>query len=102
MNKLLTLIFMSSFAYADMNKVCDITIGATANWKQVEDYIYKGDCKKDNILYVNSFQNIPDKALVEISSLWCRYDRNTVIKENSLSCVLHSSKKRKRIVTFLK
>lgn len=102
MKKLLLLIFMSSSAYADMNKVCDIKISATDNWKKVESYIKKGECKKDNILYVTSYQSIPDNVLVDISSLWCRYDRNTVIKENSLSCVLHSSERRKRILTFLK
>jgi len=93
---------MSSFAYADMSKVCSIYIGATAEMKDVEKNIWKGDCKQDNILHVFSYQFIPEELAVEISSLWCRYDRNTVITKTALSCVLHSSERRKRIVTNLR
>ncbi|MDC1184114.1 hypothetical protein N8150_02810 [Gammaproteobacteria bacterium] len=103
MKKLLFLILLTPFAYADMDYIC-----AVATAKLDEAYIKKSitdkNCKRNMIFSYTvissnnlspnlriSFQN----ALLDISNKWCRFDRNRDFTDISFSCVLYADKPRK-------
>ena len=97
MKKLLALLLLSPFASADMDYVCTVEIHENFPWmwEQIEE---KG-CERNNILRVETtldyISMTREEALVEISAQYCRFDRNIVIEDGLLTCVLYSAKRRK-------
>jgi hypothetical protein len=96
MKKLIALLLLSPLAFADMDKICSISLkfGEPVMWMQVID----NGCERNNILQVTSLLDRPEmtkeEELLSISSRWCRFDRNREIKGNILSCVLYSTRSR--------
>ena len=111
MKKILILILFTPLAYADMDFICDFTIDETFEYEGFLEKIKEKDCVRNNILHLNFDISEPYKEDYSaqlsnianlLSSVWCRFDRNTTITYDtnnlvtSLSCVLYSSLPRKR------
>ena len=92
MKKLLALLLLSPFASADMDKVC--TINLTDLTETVGDMIKKKNCERNNILQlklpVSRANKEAEVLLINFANQYCRFDRNTLIKGNTLGCVLYS------------
>ena len=97
MKKLLALLLLSPLAFADMDKMCMVELhkGSKWIWEQIEE---EHKCERNNILqvwttldYVNQTK---EEVLLKISSQYCRFDRDIVIKGGYLTCVLYSPKRR--------
>jgi len=92
MKKLLALLLLSPLAFADMDKVC--TIYLTDLTETVGDMIKKKNCERNNILQLKLPVSIASKEaevlLINFANQYCRFDRNTLIKGNTLGCVLYS------------
>tara|TARA_B100001093_G_C26721932_1_gene968214 strand:- start:521 stop:856 length:336 start_codon:yes stop_codon:yes gene_type:complete len=108
MKKILILLFLTPLAYADMDFVCGIDINESSDlYEGILKQIKEKDCVRNNILHVDfsgPFKGIALEEISEISnllsSIWCRFDRNTTITYDTnnivsgLSCVLYSSSPR--------
>jgi hypothetical protein len=92
MKKILALLLLSPFASADMDKIC--TIYLTDLTETVGDMIKKKNCERNNILQlklpVSSAGKEAEVLLINFANQYCRFDRNTLIKGNTLGCVLYS------------
>ena len=87
-----SLLLLSPLASADMDKVCTIYLKDLS--KTVGDMIRKKNCERNNILQLELPMNKDNKEaetlLVVFANQYCRFDRNTLIKGNTLGCVLYS------------
>ena len=83
----LLFIFLPTYAFADMDKVCTIDIQQTAATKKEWQEVYKNDCFRNNILLIKGVPH--DEQSLFIARL-CRFDRNVVQTERDLTCILYS------------
>ena len=94
---LLLLLLISSFAYADMDKMCMVVVlepDESSLRAEIDKEIKESDCKKNNILKVMLFNNKPthepELTFSHVAAQYCRFDRNTIINSEVLACVLYS------------
>ena len=98
MKKLLSLLLLlSSFAYADVEKLCLVVVlepDEDSLRNEIDKEIKESDCKKNNILKVMLFNNKPthepELTFSHVAAQYCRFDRNTIINSEVLACVLYS------------
>ena len=98
MKKLLILLLLSPFAYADMDRVCSISLANTYGTSvDVETQIRKKKCERNNVLelIVDKDNEYTRESLLMFSNKFCRFDRNRSIERMTLSCVLYSTRARK-------
>jgi len=104
---LITLLLLSPFAYADMDRVCTIVL----NWEGDENAVVlkqlqEKKCERDNVLEVygmkgaTKYEKTQRATLLVISNTFCRFDRNRDIESylaerSVLSCILYSTKGRR-------
>ncbi len=106
MKKILILFLLTPLAYADMDFICNFTIDETFEYEGFLEKIKEKDCVRNNILHLNfdisdlykeDYSAQLSNTANFLSSVWCRFDRNTTITYDvnnvvvSLSCVLYSS-----------
>ena len=96
MKKYLLIILLAHFAYADMDKVCLIYF--PESWVsdlEIQAKMVKKKCEKNNVLELNlGMDEFTEETLLQKSSKFCRFDRNTIIVKNTLSCILNSTRAR--------
>ena len=94
--KLLALFFLSPFAYADMDTVCLIYF--PESWvsdMEIEVKMIERKCERNNVLELNlGMDEFTAETLLQKSSKFCRFDRNTIIVKSTLSCILYSTRAR--------
>ena len=90
---LITLLLLSPFAYAGMDRICTIVLTEIGTSIDVEAQIEKRECERNNVLEVLAVEKNEAKLLL-ISNQFCRFDRNRDIERNVLSCILYSTKAR--------
>lgn len=98
MKKLLILLLLSPFAYADMDRICSISLKNTyATALYVEAQIKKQNCERNNVLEltVPVENEYTRESLLMFSNQFCRFDRNRSIERMTLSCILYSTRARK-------
>ena len=98
MKKLLALILLSPFAYADMDRICSISLAnAYGTSVDVETQIRKKKCERNNVLelIVAKDDEYTRESLLMFSNQFCRFDRNRSIERMTLSCILYSTRARK-------
>ena len=98
MKKLLALILLSPFAYADMDRICSISLANTyGNSVDVETQIRKKKCERNNVLELRVAKDneYTRESLLMFSNKFCRFDRNRSIEGMTLSCILYSTTARK-------
>tara|TARA_B110000014_G_scaffold174121_1_gene124275 strand:+ start:1032 stop:1334 length:303 start_codon:yes stop_codon:yes gene_type:complete len=98
MKKLLALILLSPFAYADMDRICSISLANTyGNSVDVETQIRKKKCERNNVLELRVAKDneYTRESLLMFSNKFCRFDRNRSIERMTLSCILYSTRARK-------
>lgn len=97
MKKLLFLIFLTPFAYADMDNICSISLDRFGTSAYITDQIRLRDCERNNVLQLTAYKldEYTAEALLFISAKFCRFDRNIDIKRSTLVCVLYSTEPRK-------
>ena len=110
-NIFLLMLVLSPFANADMDNICNFGVWIAkpidvGDVEFVENRIKVYKCERNNILelqQMNDYENpeMVKKNLVKLSNLFCRFDRNILITEEGLSCVLYSTKARKYKNEFL-
>ena len=115
MRLILLLLPITFFTKADMDYVCDVTIGEgyLENVYSIRDYIGK-NCERNNILVLtgdNNYDVAPPESNPVLASMWfptlvaryCRFDRNidddlVVFDDGSkirhISCVLYDNEAR--------
>tara|TARA_B100000767_G_scaffold246240_1_gene245662 strand:+ start:340 stop:645 length:306 start_codon:yes stop_codon:yes gene_type:complete len=94
----LTLFLLSPFAYADMDRVCSISLAITYGTSvDVETQIRKKKCERNNVLELKipKDNRYTRESLLMFSNKFCRFDRNRSIEGMTLSCVLYSTRARK-------
>jgi len=102
MNRLFIFIFiLSPFVYSNNENYCYAFIDYSIDGMktaQVSSQFKKNKCKRDNILRINIKKfpnNLPIKdELSYYAYLYCRFDREILIGEYSLTCVLNSIERR--------
>ena len=82
----LLFVFLPTYAFADMDKVCTIDIQQTAATKKDWQEVYKNDCFRNNILLIKGVPH--DEQSLFIARL-CRFDRNVERSKNSFTCVVY-------------
>ena len=96
---LITLLLLSPFAYADMDRVCIIVLSDDLDIFNIPEKIEENNCERNNVLEVFAAKNndfeIPKAKLLLVSNQFCRFDRNRDIERNVLSCILYSTKPRR-------
>ncbi len=98
MKKLLALILLSPFAYADMDRICSISLANTYGTSvDVETQIRKKKCERNNVLELRVAKDneYTRESLLMFSNKFCRFDRNRSIERMTLSCILYSTRARK-------
>ena len=98
MKKLLALLLLSPFAYADMDRICSISLANTYGTSvDVETQIRKKKCERNNVLelIVAKDDEYTRESLLMFSNQFCRFDRNRSIERMTLSCILYSTRARK-------
>ena len=96
---------LSPFANADMDNICAMRNGEDVDvldfiTEYMESAIDQLGCERNNILLLSLTLNKSDPTNPSIylnfaSGHWCRHDRNEMIVENELRCVLYDTKPRK-------
>jgi hypothetical protein len=98
MKKILTLLLLSPFAYADMDRICSISLANPYGTSvDVETQIRKKKCERNNVLelIVAKDNEYTRESLLMFSNQFCRFDRNRSIERMTLSCILYSTTARK-------
>ena len=98
MKKLLTLLLLSPFAYADMDRICSISLANTYGTSvDLETQIRKKKCERNNVLELRVAKDneYTRESLLMFSNKFCRFDRNRSIERMTLSCILYSTRARK-------
>ena len=95
---LITLLLLSPFAYADMDRVCRVVFDDLDNFT-IQEKIEENNCERNNVLEVFYTKNneYTKSKLLLVSNQFCRFDRNRNIEGNVLSCILYSTKSRRQI-----
>lgn len=103
MKKLLTLLLLSPFAYADMDKICSISVPEFGSTSYVTKQILEKGCERNNVLQLvfNKNDEYTRESLLFLSDEFCRFDRNRTIERTTLSCILYSKQPRKYILKRL-
>ena len=84
----LLFIFLPTYAFADMDKICVLNLENTAAVKQDWTNVFKDRCERNNILFLKA---VPyDDHPLWIARL-CRFDRNVERSKDSLSCVVYGN-----------
>tara|TARA_A100001015_G_scaffold159526_1_gene177254 strand:+ start:3256 stop:3606 length:351 start_codon:yes stop_codon:yes gene_type:complete len=112
---LLTLMVLGSFGVcANMDNQCvvelqplpgDVTSSGGGDRAVIEYAIKKNQCKRNNILLVMVNRNLREKvtdidvknSFTLIASDFCRFDRNVLMSDSFLSCVLYDTKGRETL-----
>jgi hypothetical protein len=95
---LITLLLLSPFAYADMDRVCMIVLSDDLDIFKIQEKIEKNNCERNNVLEVFATKDDDYKqSLLLVSNQFCRFDRNRDIERSVLSCILYSTKARRQI-----
>jgi len=96
-NLLITLLLLSPFAYADMDRVCMIVLSDDLDIFKIQEKIEENNCERNNVLEVFYTKNneYTKSKLLLVSNQFCRFDRNRNIEGNVLSCILYSTKARR-------
>jgi len=95
---LITLLLLSPFAYADMDRVCMIVLSDDLDIFKIQEKIEKNNCERNNVLEVFATKDDDYKqSLLLVSNQFCRFDRNRDIERSVLSCILYSTKARSQI-----
>ena len=96
MKKLLFLILLTPFAYADMDNICSISLDQFGTDAYITDQIRQKGCERNNVLQLTAYKldEYTVEALLFKSAKFCRFDRNMDIKRSTLICVLYSTKPR--------
>jgi hypothetical protein len=100
MKKLIALLLLSPLAYADMDKICRVSVpNGVFTYSEMEALIIKKQCERNNVLELNVANNdaYTRGRLLLISNLFCRFDRNRRIERTNLSCILYDNKARKNL-----
>lgn len=94
---LITLLLLSPFAYADMDRVCIIVLSDDLDIFNIPEKIEENNCERNNVLEVFAAKNddYTKAKLLLVSNQFCRFDRNRDIERNVLSCILYSTKPRR-------
>ena len=105
MKKLLALLLLSPFAYADMDKICSMSVPADefVSTSYVTKQILEKGCERNNVLQLvfNKNNEYTRESLLFLSDEFCRFDRNRTIERTTLSCILYSKQPRKYILKRL-
>jgi len=93
---LITLLLLSPFAYADMDRVCTVVI-TYGGMDEIRNQLQEKKCDRDNVLevYAAKYDESTRGSFLLISNTFCRFDRNRDIERNVLSCILYSTKARR-------
>ena len=108
------MIFVSSGVYANMDKHCVVELlpqpeglssAGGGDRATIEYAIKKNQCKRNNILLVMVNGNLREKvtdidvknSFTLIASDFCRFDRNVLMSDSFLSCVLYDTKGREAL-----
>ena len=96
-NLLITLLLLSPFAYADMDRVCMFVLSDDLDIFKIQEKIEENNCERNNVLEVFYTKNneYTKSKLLLVSNQFCRFDRNRNIEGNVLSCILYSTKARR-------
>ena len=100
MKKLIALLLLSPLAYADMDKICYVSVSVTYGGSlQVEAQIREKQCERNNVLELSVSKNneYTRERLLMFSNEFCRFDRNRSIERMTLSCILYDNKARKNV-----
>ena len=99
------MLMLSPFANADMDNICNIPLRSydplqKVDVRYIEEQIKELECERNNILEfdVNELSSSKDMVLrnmQKLSNLFCRFDRNRLITDKGLSCVLYQEKARR-------
>ena len=94
---LITLLLLSPFAYADMDRVCMIVLSDDLDRFKIQEKIEESNCERNNVFMVLRTKNDEHtkSKLLLVSNQFCRFDRNRDIERNVLSCILYSTKARR-------
>ncbi|MDB4029882.1 hypothetical protein OAD71_00100 [Gammaproteobacteria bacterium] len=98
MKKLIALLLLSPLAYADMDKICRVfVVDVVKEYSEIEAVLIKRQCERNNVLALSVAGNneYTRENLLNISNLFCRFDRNRSIEGSNLSCILYDNKARK-------
>ena len=110
---LVLLLLVSPFAYSNMDNICDVEIFPVPDdvstpsgtpMMRLESSIQEQGCTRNNILSVRA-KEVREKygaALTkdifnETVAHFCRFDRNVVIGDAEMTCVLYSNKMRESL-----
>ena len=106
-------LLVSPFAYSNMDNICeaeifpvpdDVSSPAGTPMMRLESSIQEQDCTRNNVLRVKA-KEVREKhgaALTkdifnETVAHFCRFDRNVVIGDAEMTCVLYSNKMRESL-----
>ena len=94
---LLILLLMSPIVSADMDDLCFVYIKEFGT-NDILNAVEGQGCVRNNVLQVvYGMDNASETIMMFHSGRWCRFDRNMEIKGAVLSCVLYSTKPRRRL-----
>ena len=110
---LILTLLVSPFAYSNMDNICeaeifpvpdDVSSPAGTPMMRLESSIQEQDCTRNNVLRVKA-KEVREKhgaALTkdifnETVAHFCRFDRNVVIGDADMTCVLYSNKMRESL-----
>ena len=110
---LILTLLVSPFAYSNMDNICeaeifpvpdDVSSPAGTPMIRLESSIQEQDCTRNNVLRVKA-KEVREKhgaALTkdifnETVAHFCRFDRNVVIGDAEMTCVLYSNKMRESL-----
>ena len=99
------MLMLSPFANADMDNICNIPLRSydplqKVDVRYIEEQIKELECERNNILEFDVNELSSSKEMVlrnmqKLSNLFCRFDRNRLITDKGLSCVLYQEKARR-------
>ena len=110
---LILTLLVSPFAYSNMDKICEVEIfpvpgdvstpGGTPMMR-LEFTIQEQGCTRNNILSVRAKEvrekhgeTLTKDIFTETVAHFCRFDRNVVIGDAEMTCVLYSNKMRENL-----
>ena len=111
MKKLLALLLLSPLAFANMDKQCVVELlpqpeglssAGGGDRATIEYAIKKNDCERNNILLVMVNSSLREtvtevevkSSFTYIASTFCRFDRNVLMSDSLMSCVLYDKEGR--------
>ena len=100
MKKLIALLLLSPLAYADMDKICRVSVpNGVFTYSEIEALVIEKQCERNNVLELSlaNGNEYTREQLLLISNLFCRFDRNRSIERANLSCILYDNKARKNV-----